>query len=190
MAVSVGGCGGSQTNTTAPGVAATQTQAVASAPKIPAEIKAEKAQHAKEAAEERAKQQQEAKERAHEEAVNKLEEAAGHGLVATKSTFEANNTASESEPPVGSDNFRIGETNNAGRVTSYESNNYASPPFSKREPMLLLDSVNLPHDATIVHESADCMAWHSVILKRLIGSEYAEATTVTAPGDGAQMHTS
>ena len=53
----------------------------------------------------------------------KLDEDAGHGLVATKAVFEANNTMVSqegAEPPDGSDYYRIMATDSHNRVTAYE----------------------------------------------------------------------
>jgi hypothetical protein len=83
------------------------------------------------------------------------------------------------EPPEGTDYYRITETNPHGRVTGYEVTIYASPPFSNGERIGLLGGVDLPNGAEPLPdlEHSHCYVWRSAVLKRLIGKEYAEGTT-------------
>lgn len=190
------GCGGSATTGTTNSTTSTATAPTA------AEINEQKA---KEGAEQRAaaanakkdareaaatKRAEERKERA-EAAAKKLEESAGHGLGATKATFESNNTMASTEgtePPEGTDYYRITETDSHGRVTGYEVTIYASPPFSNQERIGLLGGVDLPNGAEPLPEleHSHCYVWRSAVLKRLIGKEYAEGTTESGT-ETAQM---
>lgn len=186
LTVGAAGCGGGASTSTG----TTQAAAQAPPPKTPAEEAAERKaaaeQHAKEAAEERATKRREA----HEAAVKRLEGSAGHGLGTTKAVFEANNTMTSqegTEPPEGTDYYRITESNHDGRVTGYEVTIHATPPFSNHERIALLGGVDLPNDAEPLPnlEHSDCYVWRSADLKRLIGMEYAEGTT----GDGTSSAT-
>jgi hypothetical protein len=198
VVIAASGCGGSATTT---GTTTTTTTAAAAAPTEP-EIKEQKA---KEAAEQRAaaanaqkevrkaaatKRAEARKERA-EAAAKKLEESAGHGLGATKATFESNNTMTSTEgtePPEGTDYYRITETDSHGRGTGYEVTIYASPPFSNQERIGLLGGVDLPNGTEPLPEleHSHCYVWQSAVLKRLIGKGYAEGTTESGT-DTAQM---
>lgn len=197
VVMATSGCGGSATTT---GTTNTTTSA-ATAPTA-AEIKEQKAKEAaeqraaaanakKEAREAAATKRAEARKERAEAAAKKLEESAGHGLGATKATFESNNTMASTEgtePPEGTDYYRITETDSHGRVTGYEVTIYASPPFSNQERIGLLGGVDLPNGAEPLPEleHSHCYVWRSAILKRLIGKEYAEGTTESGT-ETAQM---
>jgi hypothetical protein len=191
LAISPAGCGGGAANIQS--TASTQAAVVATT-KAPTalELKAEARRRRREAAakerreadkrmREAAERHKEAIERHREEDARKLEEQEGYGLGATRATFEAHNTMASqegSEPPEGTDYYRILETRN-GRVIADEVTIYASPPFSNQERMGLLGGVDLPHGAEPLPEleHGGCYVWRSSVLKRLVGGEYAEATT-------------
>lgn len=129
---------------------------------------------------EAAERHKEALERAQEAAAKRLTEEAGYGLGATKATFESHHTMVSqegTEPPEGTDYYRILETQ-GGRVIADEVTIYASSPFSAHERMALLGGVDLPNGANPLPEleHGGCYVWRSAVLKRLIGKEYAEAT--------------
>jgi hypothetical protein len=185
------GCG-SQTKTM-------ETNATAvSAKKSPSELLAEQKQKAHEAAvdarAEAARRRQEAREQqaahqkeAREAEAKKLEEDAGNGLGVTKATFDANHDVNAGpEPPLGTAVYTVTSTDSAGRVTAYEVNIHASPPFSDRERIVLLSGVSLPNNAEIVRETTTCLDWRSPTLRRLIGTEYAQGSTESGT-ESAQM---
>jgi hypothetical protein len=196
VVMATSGCGGNATTT-----GTTNTTSAATAPTT-AEIKEQKARGAaerraaaarakKEAREAAATKQAEARKEHVEAAAKKLEESAGHGLGATRATFESNNTMASTEgtePPEGTDYYRITETDSHGQVTGYEVTIYASPPFSNQERIGLLGGVDLPNGAVPLPEleHSHCYVWRSAVLKRLIGKEYAEGTTESGT-DTAQM---
>jgi hypothetical protein len=195
VVLAASGCGGSATTT---GTATTTTSAAPTA----AEIKEQNAKQAaeqrtaaanakKEAREAAATKRAEARKERAEAAAKKLEESAGHGLGATKATFESNNTMASNEgtePPEGTDYYRITGTDSHGLVTGYEVTIYASPPFSNQERIGLLGGVDLPNGAEPLPEleHSHCYVWRSTVLKRLIGKEYAEGTTESGT-ETAQM---
>jgi len=196
VVMAASGCGGSATtgttNTTtsaatAPTAAATKEQKAKEA----AEQRMATANAKKEAREAAATKRAEARKERAEAAATKLEESAGHGLGATKATFESNNTMASTEgtePPEGTDYYRITETDSHDRVAGYEVTIYASPPFSNQERIGLLGGVDLPNGAEPLPEleHSHCYVWRSAVLKRLIGKEYAEGTTESGT-DTAQM---
>jgi hypothetical protein len=168
----------------------------------PGELRQKAADHSREVVERRkiesAKRRREAVEkraevgrRRREAAAKKQEEEGGHGLGATKTVFEANNTMVSqqgTEPPEGTDYYRITETNLHNRITGYEVTIYASPSFSNQQRIALLGGIDLPNDAEPQPqlEHSHCYVWRSALLKRLIGKEYAEGTT-EAGTDNARM---
>jgi hypothetical protein len=103
------------------------------------------------------------------------------GLGATKAAFKAGNNVTEHEPPAepaeGTDEDAIDTTNSEGRVTKYERIFHFSPPPSNRERLGLVAGVELPGYPAVVRETSACEVWRSPILKRLVGDEYAQATT-------------
>lgn len=103
------------------------------------------------------------------------------GLGATKAAFKAGNNVTEHEPPPepaeGSDEDAIEATNSEDRVTKYERIFHFSPPPSNRERLGLVAGIDLPGYPAVVNETSTCEVWRSPILKRLVGDEYAQATT-------------
>jgi hypothetical protein len=103
------------------------------------------------------------------------------GLGATKAAFKAGNNVTEHEPPAepaqGTDEDAIETTNSEGRVTKYERIFHFSPPPNNRERLGLVAGVELPGYPAVVRETSACEVWRSPILKRLVGDEYAQATT-------------
>lgn len=103
------------------------------------------------------------------------------GLGTTKAAFKAGNTVTEHEPPTepaeGTDEDAIETTNSEGRVTKYERIFHFSPPPSNHERLGLVAGVDLPGYPPVVSETSTCEVWRSPILKRLVGDEYAQATT-------------
>jgi hypothetical protein len=195
LAVGFASCAGGTTTTTATGhtiaaKAPNAAEAEAEAKRRRQDAAEKKRRDARERERAAAERHREAVDRRREEAARKLAEEAGHGLGATKAVFEANNTMVSqegSEPPEGTDYYEITETAH-GRVTGYAVTIYASPPFSDQERIGLLGGVNLPDGTEPLPgpEGRRCYAWRSPILKRLIGSEYAEGTTESGT-DTARM---
>ncbi len=103
------------------------------------------------------------------------------GLGARKVAFKAGNTVTEHEPPAepaeGTDEDAIETTNSENRVTKYERIFHFSPPPSNRERLSLVAGIDLPGYPAVVRETSTCEVWRSPILKRLVGDEYAQATT-------------
>jgi hypothetical protein len=104
------------------------------------------------------------------------------GLGATRAAFKIGNTVTEHEPPAepaeGTDEDAIEATNSENRVTKYERIFHFSPPPSNRERLSLVAGIDLPGYPAVVRETSTCEVWRSPILKRLVGDEYAQATTV------------
>jgi len=103
------------------------------------------------------------------------------GLGATKAAFKAGNDVTEHEPPAepaeGTDEDAIEATNSEGRVTKYERIFHLSPPPSNHERLGLVAGIDLPGYPPVVRETSTCEVWRSPVLKRLVGDEYAQATT-------------
>jgi hypothetical protein len=103
------------------------------------------------------------------------------GLGATKAAFKAHNNVTEHEPPAepaeGTDEDAIETTNSEDRVTKYERIFHFNPPPSNRERLDLVAGIGLPGYPAVVRETSTCEVWRSPILKRLVGDEYAQATT-------------
>jgi hypothetical protein len=103
------------------------------------------------------------------------------GLGATRAAFRAGNNVTEHEPPAepaeGTDEDAIETTNSEGRVTKYERIFHFSPPPSNHERLSLVAGIDLPGYPPVVSETSTCEVWRSPILKRLVGDEYAQATT-------------
>jgi hypothetical protein len=177
------GCGAANNQTSTPAVSS------ANKAKSHADVAAERVAQARQAARKKAQaaklaveSRAAARQQHHEDEEKRQEEAAGHGLGATKATFEANNTMQSqegTEPPEGTDYYRITETGPRGRVMGYEVTIYATPPFSNQERIGLLGGVDLPNGTEPLPslEHSDCYVWRSPALERLIGKEYAEGTT-------------
>ena len=103
------------------------------------------------------------------------------GLGATKAAFKAGNNVTEHEPPAepaeGTDEDAIEATNSEDRVTKYERIFHFSSPPSNSERLGLVAGIDLPRYPAVVRETSTCEVWRSPILKRLVGDEYAQATT-------------
>lgn len=180
------GCGNGATGTT------TSSATTATVPKqlTPAELKAKAAQEAREKRAAAAQAKREAREaaaaervahakEAHEAAAKKLEESLGKGLGATKATFESeHNMTAPSQPTPGDSYYRITSMSH-GRVSGYEGTIEAEPPFSNRERLVLLAGINLPSGTPSVAEHSTCVVWRSPVLGHVLGTEYAEAATVS-----------
>jgi hypothetical protein len=103
------------------------------------------------------------------------------GLGATSAAFVAgHDTTAPAQPTPGIAVYTVDATNSAGRVTAYEVEIPATPPFTNRERVVLLDGIDLPADAVGTNLNTNtCIVWRSATLKKLIGFEYAQGTTVT-----------
>ncbi len=186
------GCGGSS-STEATSRAAAHTTA-STTPPSPTELKAEAAQRKKEAAEAKQREaaarreaaeqrRQEAARRHREAAERQAEEHLGHGLGATASSFNAQNTVGEGpDPPAGVAWYHV-LYKDGDRVAAFNINANFSPPMSPHELITLMAAHNLPDDAEVVTEHESCILWRSPTLGRLLGSEYAEGFVEPA-GEG------
>ncbi len=102
------------------------------------------------------------------------------GLGVPAAAFNAQHPHGQSSPPLGVAYYTIDAKDAAGRVTAFEVETNSRPPDSDRERLGLLSGVSLPDDATETDLNGDtCLVWRSVKLKKLIGLEYASATTTT-----------
>ncbi len=102
------------------------------------------------------------------------------GIGAPAAAFNAQHPHGQSPPPLGVAYYTVDAKNAAGRVTAFEVENNSRPPDSDRERLGLLSGVSLPDDATETDLNGDtCLVWRSAKLKKLIGLEYAAATTTT-----------
>jgi hypothetical protein len=128
---------------------------------------------------------------AHVEAAIEAEERANHeevqkfsGLGSTKAAFIEGNHVVEGEPSrtAGAAEHVIEGTGPEERVTKYREILVAQPPLSSEELLTVsVGTVMLPEQArtvaNVVAEGPTCRAWRSSRLRRLVGDEYAEATT-------------
>jgi len=155
-----------------------------------AEAPAMAADRRKEAAEARAEAARRAAEARAEEAAaqtRRLGEQAGSGLGATRADFEAGNRTAEGTGPVPAGAvFTVIAVNGSGRVIAYAVRVPARPPLDAAQRLARLARAGLPTDAVSVRSTALCEDWRSPTLLRLIGTEYAEATTEAGSRD-AQM---
>jgi hypothetical protein len=145
---------------------------------------------------ERAARREEAEERRREAARKRREEAAqraeahlGHGLGATETTFNVNNSIGHGpDPPPGIAwmhvMYKIGS-----RVAAFNINANFTPAMSAHELILLMSIHNLPEDAEMVTEHESCIVWRSPTLGRLLGSEYAEGFVEEADNKYAELIT-
>jgi hypothetical protein len=79
----------------------------------------------------------------------------------------------------GLDWFTILVTNAQGRVTAFRMDENAEPPEESRERISFARGSDLPSDAEIVEPNTDtCIVWRSPTLRKLVGEQYAVATTV------------
>jgi hypothetical protein len=105
------------------------------------------------------------------------------GFGATKANFVAHNNVTEGVPPAepaeGTDEYAINSLNSQGRVIAYTVTTHFSPPESARELLILGGGIYLPGIVPVIRETSTCMVWRSSNLRRLIGKEYAQATTET-----------
>jgi hypothetical protein len=71
-------------------------------------------------------------------------------------------------------------------VTAYEFHIPAEPAWDDHEKLVGLGGNDLPERSPVVSETTTCMVWHTPDLRPLIGTEYAEGTTITEE-DTAEM---
>jgi hypothetical protein len=75
--------------------------------------------------------------------------------------------------------FTILSTNHQGRVTAFRMNENDEPPEESRERISFARNSELPSDAEIIEPNTEtCIVWRSGILRKLIGDEYAAASTI------------
>jgi hypothetical protein len=120
----------------------------------------------------------------HEEAEQKKKKAAEtaehySGLGSKSAAFSAENPGKPSpNPPAGNTWYTILSTDSAGRVTAYQMEENDEPALEPRERVGTLGGTSLPSDARETNlNGVECIVWRSATLKRLIGDEYAAATT-------------
>jgi hypothetical protein len=101
------------------------------------------------------------------------------GLGSTSAAFSAENPGKPSpNPPPGTSWYTILSTNSAGRVTAFRMEENDEPTLEARERVGSLAGNILPSDASQTSlNGEECIVWRSATLKRLIGDEYAAATT-------------
>ena len=105
------------------------------------------------------------------------------GLGSPKSVFEAGNEQAPPNPAgatAGLAWYTVLSTNAAGRVTAFDTDENVQPPWGDRDRIDQTAGILLPADAieTSLNGNA-CDVWKSPTLRRLIGMEYAAATTTT-----------
>ena len=99
------------------------------------------------------------------------------GLGASVGAFYAQNTHGSGVPPLGLVYYAVDATRH-GRVTAFHVTINVSPPFVAIERIAQVGGMNLPIDATKTNLNSDhCLVWHSKKLGKLIGMQYAAATT-------------
>jgi hypothetical protein len=99
------------------------------------------------------------------------------GLGATVQEFYASNPHGPGTPPLGLVYYRV-DAKKRGRVTAYDVLINARPPYSARERVAFMDGINLPTDARETNLNGTyCIVWRSKKLGKLIGMQYAAATT-------------
>jgi len=110
------------------------------------------------------------------------------GLGSKSSVFSAENLGKPSpNPPAGTTWYTILSTNSAGRVTAFRMEENDEPALEARERVGTLAGNLLPPRATETSlNGEECIVWRSATLKRLIGEEYAAATT-TPDSTSAEM---
>jgi hypothetical protein len=105
------------------------------------------------------------------------------GLGSQRSAFEGANAQAPPNPagaPAGLAWYTVQSTDSSGRVNSFEMTENAKPAMDDRTRLGLVEGILLPDDATQTSLNSDtCDVWKSRKLKRLIGMEYAAATTTT-----------
>lgn len=110
------------------------------------------------------------------------------GLGATVKAFYAQNSHGPGSPPLGAVYFHIDRVAH-GRVIAYDIKINATPPFSARERVAMSGGINVPLDATETSLNGTyCIVWHSKELGKLIGFQYAAATTTPQDRTTAFVH--
>jgi hypothetical protein len=101
------------------------------------------------------------------------------GLGSKSTVFSTANQGKPSpNPPPGSTWYTILSTDSTGRVTGFRMEDNDEPPLQARERVGSLAGNILPSDARETNlNGEECIVWRSATLKRLIGQEYAAATT-------------
>jgi hypothetical protein len=108
------------------------------------------------------------------------------GLGATVAAFYAGNPHGSGTPYVGDAYYHVVATRN-GRVIAYSVVSNFKPPAGERDRITLLGGIDLPEDAVETNlNSNTCLVWRSRQLSKLIGMQYAAATT-TPYSDSATM---
>ena len=99
------------------------------------------------------------------------------GLGATVRAFYAQNPHGSGFPPLGVAYYKVDRTKH-GKVTAFEVAIHARPAFSPRERLALVSGIDLPADARETNlNSTYCLVLRSRRLGKLIGMQYAAATT-------------
>lgn len=99
------------------------------------------------------------------------------GLGAPVRAFYAKNTHGAGIPPLGLVYYAVDATVR-GRVSAFHITINARPPFSARERIAQVGGIDLPSDAIETNLNTNhCLVWHSKKLGKLIGMQYAAATT-------------
>jgi hypothetical protein len=106
------------------------------------------------------------------------------GLGGTKRAFLAGNPhlapPNLAGAPAGLTWYTVDATNAAGRVTAFHATENAKPAMGDADRLSLVAGILLPGPpAQVVHQTATCVVYRDGALKRLIGMEYAAATTTT-----------
>jgi hypothetical protein len=100
------------------------------------------------------------------------------GLGSKASSFYARNPHGLFPPPSGLAYYIVDRVSAKQRVTGFHLELNIQPGFSPRERLNLLVRANLPDDAAVVNGDGNrCAAWRSKKLQKLIGFEFAVATT-------------
>jgi hypothetical protein len=104
----------------------------------------------------------------------------GHGSNARGLRPRQRHHCSRPGAPAGLAWYHIDSLSDSGRVTSYDVAENAQPVMGNEERMLLLDGTMLPGPpAPTVVSKSTCMVFEDLALKKLIGMDYAVATTQT-----------
>ncbi len=98
------------------------------------------------------------------------------GLGATRSSFEAAHGSGSHETLARETLYTLVTSNAAGRVVSYQVTFPSA--MSDMQRINMLGGAALPTGAIVAQETPICKLWRSAVLHKLIGLEYARATTV------------
>jgi hypothetical protein len=108
------------------------------------------------------------------------------GLGAKVAAFKAANASGAllDQAPPGTVNYVVDATDSNGRVIAFEADGTPQGAGTDRERLVLVSGIDLPSDAAETSLNTDtCIVFRSPQLAKLIGTEYAAATTVTGSND-------